>query len=164
MNAFNLWYVLSPHHNVLPWPKERIADSQAVIGNITFKQIGLFLASIFVLLICVVAWNRFDQDREFVWAAALYFGVFMLPTQVHERYLFPALIFLIIALAQDIRLWPILAGTMYTFAYNVTWVAPVNMSFLWASDFATAVAVLNVLLLAWLIYLLTIRRRPAASG
>lgn len=147
MNAFNLWYVLSPHHDVLPWPTESIADSQAVVGNVSYKEIGLFMAGLYVLVVCIVAWKHFDQGREFVWAAALYFGVFMLPTQVHERYLYPAPIFLIIALAQDRRLWPVVLGTMYTFAYNITWVVPVNMNLLWPPEIAGPVAYLNIVML-----------------
>lgn len=54
-----------------------------------------------------------------MWAAALYFAFFMLPHPVHERYLYPAAVFMLIAIVQDRRMWRIALGVTVTFTYNI---------------------------------------------
>jgi hypothetical protein len=67
----------------------------------------------------VIAWKRANQHGEFVLATASYMGFFTLLTQVHERYLYPAAVLSIFALAQDKRIWPITGALAVTFTYNL---------------------------------------------
>jgi glycosyl transferase family 87 len=121
VNAFNLWYILTPHQpgTALPWPDDQSPDTLRLLGPLTMKQIGLLLMGSYALLIMATAWFRPDDRREFVLAAALYFAFFMLPTEIHERYLYPALVLLIAGIAQDRRAWPLAVGTALTFTYNL---------------------------------------------
>ncbi len=148
MNSLNLWYVGSPHRlAVLPWPTEAPPDSQPLIGPLTSKQVGFVLIGLYTLVICITVWRQANERREFVWAAALYFAVFMLPTQIHERYLYPAAVLALLGAAQAPGLWVIAIGIMFTFSYNIELVAPSRWRFLWPPSIAMYVALLNSFLL-----------------
>ncbi len=110
--ADNLWYLLSPGG-------AEVSDAVAVIGPFTYRHIGLVMLALSVLVISAAAWRHADQKREFVWATALYFSFFMLPTQIHDRYLYPGAILALIAAAQDRRLWLVGITSMYTQAANL---------------------------------------------
>ncbi|HVO42895.1 MAG TPA: hypothetical protein VMT34_09735, partial [Aggregatilineales bacterium] len=155
VNAFNLWYAITPHQPgvILPYPFDKVKDT-LTIGPFTYKQVGLAMLGLFSLLMLITVWKQADQNREFVWAAAMYFGFFMLPTQIHERYLFPTGVFLVLALAQDRRLWFLALVTNYTLAYNIIQVMNQNWLgyFLWSRNVAMLVAWLNLPLLAQMIF------------
>ena len=118
-NAFNFWYALASIHKTGLLQFLEYPDSGLLLGLINYKQAGLLMFAVFVLLMMVVMWRRYQEKREFVWAAALYMGFFMLPTQVHERYLYPGAVLLLIATAQDATLWPLALSMMVTFSYNI---------------------------------------------
>src|SRR5262249_19326214 len=83
--------------------------------------------------------------------AALYFGFFMLPTQIHERYLCMAALLALIATAQDRRMWWVAAGLALTFSFNVLNVLDQPLRFLglvvWPRTTVAPIAVLNCLML-----------------
>lgn len=88
--AYNLWYLARPH-----------ATLQTALGDTTrwagaeLRTIGLIL---FLGYLAFVLW-RYGRNRDpLLSAAALCFAFFMLPTQVHSRYLFPFLAFLALLL------------------------------------------------------------------
>ena len=74
-------------------------------------------------------WRQYVERREFVWATALYLAFFMLPTQIHERYLYPAAALSVIAIVQDRRMWAIALPLMLSFTSNI--VAVPNEHFYW---------------------------------
>gem|GEM_PF-727088 len=119
--ALNLWYGVNP----MVWGEkppllyDTVSDATLLLGPLTNKQMGLLLLSLYTLLLGLIAWRQYRERREFVWAAALGFGFFMLPTEIHERYLLPAAIFLLVGIAQDWRLWPLALATFFTYSYNV---------------------------------------------
>ena len=82
VNAFNLWYLVTPStwDARPPLLFNNIQDSLLLFGSLTFKNVGLGFFVIYTTLILVAVWRNYNQHREFVWAAALYFGFFMLPT------------------------------------------------------------------------------------
>jgi Gpi18-like mannosyltransferase len=120
-NAFNLWYLLTPSiwyflpNDVRYMP----TDTSRVLGIITLKQVGFLLLGSYVTLVVVFMWRQYIQRREFVWATALYLAFFMLPTQIHERYLFPATALSLIAIVQDRRMWFIALPLMFSFTCNI---------------------------------------------
>ena len=57
-------------------------------------------------------------------AAALSLGVFMLLSEVHERYMFPALAFLLMASVQSKRMWLAYGVLSATFLFNLVTVSP----------------------------------------
>ncbi|MBL8162129.1 MAG: DUF2029 domain-containing protein [Anaerolineae bacterium] len=153
--ALNLWYAVIPSnwgaHPALVY--ENIPDT-LLLGPLSYKQIGLLLLALYALLIIVAAWRRGDERRAFVWAAALGFGFFMLPTQMHERYLFPAALLLLLGAAQDWRLWLPALLTIFTYSYNV--IVPTHAPFEWLGvnllftfgDVTLRTALLNLLIFA----------------
>jgi Gpi18-like mannosyltransferase len=110
--ADNLWYLLSPSG-------AEVSDAVPVVGPFTYRHIGLAMLALSVLVISAAAWRHANQKREFVWATALYFSFFMLPTQIHDRYLYPGAILALIAAAQDRRMWLVGIASMYTQAANL---------------------------------------------
>lgn len=165
-NAFNLWYLTIPSlWSLLPTNASAIPlDTHIVISNLSIRQISLLLFSSYILLITFFMWRRSSAQREFVWAAALYIGFFMLPTQMHERYLYPASVFSFIAIVQERRMWPI--ATMLLFSYTINIVVIPDVHFYWfgldlktlLSGSGLLAAVLNLLCLTGVI-LLIIRDR-----
>jgi Gpi18-like mannosyltransferase len=159
LNAYNLWYIGNPVSWVvkpgLPHLWELVGDKQLLFETFTYKDVGLGMFGLYGLLILTSVWRRPFERREFVWAGALYFGFFMLPTQIHERYLYPAAVFTLIGAAQDRRFWPVALGALFTYTYNVLVV--VDERFIWLGvdfvnlfgDIAIYVALLNMVLLAW---------------
>jgi Gpi18-like mannosyltransferase len=65
-------------------------DDGPFLGPLTAKQLGLGLFAGYVLVVVIALWRR-PTPRTLVLAAAMVaFGFFMLPTQMHERYVVPA--------------------------------------------------------------------------
>lgn len=120
-NAYNSWFALATLHkgSMMQFREPAFADTLTILGGISYKLIGLVCFGGFAGLIAVVCWRQAEQRREFVWAAALFFGFFMLPTQVHERYLYPAVVLLMIAVAQDRRLLGVAFAAIVTYSYNI---------------------------------------------
>ncbi len=120
-NAFNLWHLVGSLHKgaALRFGDVGYSDTQTVFGPLTFSQVGAGLLLIFVLLLLIIVWKRAHERQEFVWAAALYLGYFLLPTEVHERYLYTGAILMLLAVSQYKRvLWPAI-GVMLTYSYNI---------------------------------------------
>ncbi|HRE46573.1 MAG TPA: glycosyltransferase 87 family protein [Aggregatilineales bacterium] len=156
VNAFNLWYVVTPHKFALPFPYDYTLDSQPLSASLplSMNQAGLAALGVCTLLILCAVWRgakRTDpaERREFVWAAALYMVFFTLPTQIHERYLYPGVVLSIVALVQERRLIFVAIGSIYTFTYNLVIVlgVPLLTAALWIPQASAAIAALNLCLL-----------------
>ncbi|MFH0920070.1 MAG: hypothetical protein V1913_06880 [Fibrobacterota bacterium] len=94
MNAFNLWWLLSGGSGLSP-------DNAPFVFSLTAKSVGLTLFSLATLaaLLTVVrhegkAGARQEDSGLVLSFSLLAFAFFMLPTQMHERYLFPFFAFL----------------------------------------------------------------------
>lgn len=130
VNAYNLWTVVEPGF----WSGEfwSFGPSDALpswLAPLTYREVGFLLLGVYVLLVCWSMWRRAQEDREFVWAAALYVGFFILPTQMHERYFYPGVIMVILAIAQDRRFLVAALLTIWTFTFNL--IAALDAPFWW---------------------------------
>lgn len=96
IGAYNLWYLL--------FGDQTIPDRTLFMDIISYHAIGLLLLSIATLLICIALLRRSDRVARAESAAALALAFFVLPTQIHERYLFLSLAFLCMAVAAERRL------------------------------------------------------------
>lgn len=157
-NAYNFWYTVASFSKgrLLKFEEKAYVDYRRMLGNFTYKQAGLAIFGVFVLLSMIGTWHDALERRELVWAAALFMGFFVLPTQVHERYLYPAAVLALIAVAQDPRLWVIAGALAWTFTYNVLSVAvayrwPANT--LGAEFLAVPTALVNIVLLVVLTHM-----------
>ena len=130
INAFNLW------RN--PWSglgdtfqRGNDTDVALVIGSIglSWQQVGVLLFAAVALLALVQVARRDDVRGVLLASLLLAIAFFVLPTRVHERYLFPAL-----ALAAPLllsgRAWPwIYGGLTLSFFANIYWVYTEDWSF-----------------------------------
>lgn len=94
-NAFNLWTILGG---------QTIPDYRPFLG-LTYAGWGLLLIVLATAGVIWFLWRRPPGAPEVYYAAYfLCFAVFMLGTRMHERYLFPALIFLTAAVLWEKKL------------------------------------------------------------
>src|SRR5260221_4794730 len=161
-NAYNVWHLVGQVTQI-----NRYADNLPEIGPLSFKQIGFGLLGLYTLLMCVIAYRQADKPREFVWAAAQYVGFFMLPTEIHERYLYMGAVLCLVAVAQDRRLWWVALGLAYTFSFNLLNVAE-PLQWLWLSIWPRTttwpVAIINVTLLIELTWIAFSSTKPTKSA
>jgi len=78
VNAFNLWAI---------WPGLWVSDGSLFI-------LGWVLFGILATFVCYFLYKRLEEAGDILaifCAFLLFFGFFMLPTRIHERYLFPAI-------------------------------------------------------------------------
>jgi hypothetical protein len=92
VEAYNLWYVLDRID--IRWrgqpSDEARADTRIVLGGVSHRDVGLALLALWTAHILAGLW-RWPSDGGLVLAAAFqFFAVFMLPTQMHQRYILPA--------------------------------------------------------------------------
>jgi hypothetical protein len=100
--AYNIWFLATQGVST--------SDLDPLVGSMSFRQAGMLLLGAAVLLICVALWRRSDGPGRAAGAAVQALAFFMLPTQIHERYLFFTLAFLALRLASDrLALIPYLA-------------------------------------------------------
>lgn len=102
MHAYNFWYLILWENSEVP---RDLPDTDTLIG-VTYKAWGFIMfcfasaiALIPLLLKSAVAWVKghrlgFEQAEQFMLSAALVAVIFFFfPTQMHERYSHPALLF-----------------------------------------------------------------------
>jgi hypothetical protein len=146
-----------------PTMLEHNIDLNKALGGITWRTIGLFLLAMYaVFLLTIIHQQRF-QHREFIWAAAIYLGFFMLPTQIHERYIYPAIVFLALAIMQDKRVLPLAVISAFTFSYNLILVSEPPefvIAPLWSPALIIPVIGLNVVVFLGLTIILMRPLRP----
>ncbi|MFI5254595.1 MAG: phospholipid carrier-dependent glycosyltransferase [Candidatus Limnocylindrales bacterium] len=80
------------------------SDTVALLGGVPGVLIGSALLASAILLVFVQLLRRADRRSILLAAAFLSLACFLLPTRVHERYLFPAFIFLPLLAVFDRRL------------------------------------------------------------
>lgn len=88
LNAFNIWYRVMGIQPDTP-------DTLELMPGITLKRIGLLLLFVAVAYICIYLFksSRLQRPQLLKAATLLTFAFYMLPTQMHERYVFPAVVF-----------------------------------------------------------------------
>jgi Gpi18-like mannosyltransferase len=99
MNAYNLWWLLS-------WGRGRsLPDTDLFLGLISYRTLGTLLLGAFILvLVRYLFAGEKDEEAVFLSCALAFLAFFMLPTEMHERYIFPVFAFLLLAAAQNLRL------------------------------------------------------------
>jgi Gpi18-like mannosyltransferase len=91
MNAFNIWWLVGGNRS--PYISDRLRIGNALL---TYQGLGLILFAVAVVMILVRLWDSLrrepgDGAGEILLACALItFAFYLLPTQMHERYLVPA--------------------------------------------------------------------------
>lgn len=91
VNAFNVWWLGRE------WIGNRVPDTLTAFGPLTYKHVGLLMVGVYSVGLLVRVWVRFDIRDTALIAACLATAFFMLPTQIHTRYLHPVLPLLLLA-------------------------------------------------------------------
>jgi dolichyl-phosphate-mannose-protein mannosyltransferase len=162
LNAFNLWGLWA-----LPAAWESMPDDLPFLFGVTYNAWGTFLTAAAYAMIVFLSW-RTNSRRGLLWAClGLSLSLFMFPTRIHERYLFPAIVYAALAAAISPGLrWMYGALTVSYFA-NLYWVYAISGAvpldpFLHTSNvFSSPVSCLNV---ALFLYVLLRGRAALASA
>ena len=168
VEAYNLWYVLDRVDIRLRGMEsgEARADTRTLAGPVTHRDAGLALLAAWTLFILAGVW-RWPSDGALVLATAFQsFAVFMLPTQMHQRYVLPAAVLLALVAPVSRRarlLFVVLTVTAtlnqgldlgravldHAVAVDASRVADPPAIRMAIRNAATAVALVHVALLAW---------------
>jgi hypothetical protein len=112
VNAFNVWWLK------WGWLGNSVPDSATLIGPASYKQVGLLLVVLYSALLLWRFWTRYDRRDVALVATCLSAAFFLLPTQIHSRYLYPALPLLLLAAIQRPRLLGCYTVLSVTFFLN----------------------------------------------
>ena len=119
MTAFNVWYLVDGYDvNVRHLGDEARLDDRPAVGPLTFKQLGLLLVAIDLAAVAaVLCWRPTDQLLP-VAAALGVFAFYMLATQMHGRYVVPAVALLAVAWRAAPAFRPVWVGLVVTATLN----------------------------------------------
>ena len=121
MGAHNLWWLVSRGRGDL-------SDGRALLGPLSYRQVGLILFGLSYLLVLYNLHKKPGKDALFRAGWLISFFFFMLPTQIAERYLFPALPLLLlwgIEKRRARRLYFLLSATFFLNLYLVFYFLPI---------------------------------------
>jgi Gpi18-like mannosyltransferase len=153
MNAFNFWWVFFGEQ------AHSISDSLGTV--ISYKNLGFLLFGAFMLPAIYYLYKKAkDLSDYFLVASYFYIIFFVFPTQIHERYIFPALALLPFAMVKNksfFWLYLVLSATLFLNNYAILQYAypqfPV-LSFLspesWVGVWTEPIAIANVLIAIYL--------------
>jgi len=130
MNAFNLWWLPQAMQSRL------VNDSELFIGPLNYKLIGLGLFALSYLFILLWLNKREKKINSLILASVfISFCFYSLPTEIHERYIFPlfALFCLILPFEKELR--KIFAVISLTTLLNLVYVLPLTfLSLKWQTE------------------------------
>jgi len=182
MNAYNPWFIAHIRSRELLgyW----VEDSTALLGPLTIRHVGMVLTIGYALLVLFVLFRRWQMARSgdrpervadaigqigaFFAAGLLVFGFFILATEMHERYILPALAPLAVAAAllRPARLpFVLLSATVFL---NLIHVLPLTRDQIQLMerlpDIRFALSAANTALLVWWTWLFVRGERTLASS
>jgi len=165
MNAFNFWWLISKGNGANFW------DGQRLLNLFSLKTIGsVFLLAFMVLLLKYL----FDKEKDkkavptgrqavFFSCALALFSFFMLPTEMHERYILPVFAFLLLAAADDLPMqisYGVLSATgFFNLAIVLSWAYPNNVPLVGKISqghfIDISASIVNLAVLAFFIFLIS---------
>jgi hypothetical protein len=107
LRAWNPWWLLQE----LGAKGEFVSDATQVLGPLTFRQLGFVLAGILAVVVFVGVYRRPTAENLALGLAAISLVAFISLTTMHERYAYPAFVFLLLAIPR-----PVVAITWVAFA------------------------------------------------
>lgn len=130
INAFNLWRnPWSGLGDTLHWGDDRGVGLVLGSLSLSWQLVGTLLFAIVAALALISVARRDDLRGVLLASLVLAVAFFVLPTRVHERYLFPALA-LAAPLVLSGRSWPWIYGALsLSFFANVYWVYTEDWAF-----------------------------------
>lgn len=116
IEAYNPWYLLDRLESRMGRlsPAEVRLDTRPVAGPLTYRHLGLAAFGAYLLFVCAQVWRRPRPDVLVLGVSLSLFGFFMLPTQIHGRYLVAAVPVLALAAARSRLAWVLFLGLSVT--------------------------------------------------
>jgi hypothetical protein len=110
--AYNGWYLLDRFDIAVRGQPavEARRDDRPALGPLTARDVGLAAFAAAMLFLMTALWRHPTDDGLVLATAMSFFAFFMLPTQVHQRYLVPAAALLALAAGRSRRGLALLAG------------------------------------------------------
>lgn len=108
--AYNLWWLVAD---------DRAVSDLTEWAGVSYRSIGFLLVAAAAMLVLLAVLRDPSGRTRAVAAAAMAMAFFALPTQIHERYAFFALPFLLLAAATDLRLLGAYALVVVTGTINI---------------------------------------------
>jgi hypothetical protein len=119
LRAWNPWWIVQE----LGAGGGFVADRTVVLGPLTFRTIGFLVAGLLAIVVFIAVYRRPTPEQLALGLAAISLAAFVALTTMHERYAYPALVFLLFALGRHAvaAVWVAFAAT---FAVNLVVAAP----------------------------------------
>src|SRR5262249_42945907 len=105
LRAWNPWWLVQE----LGAGGAFVSDQTAVLGPLTFRTLGYLVAGLLAVVVFVAVYRRPTPEQLALGLAAVSLAAFVALTTMHERYAYPTLVFLLLAIGRP--------------AVAVTWVA-----------------------------------------
>ncbi|HVP10876.1 MAG TPA: hypothetical protein VMV94_06755 [Phycisphaerae bacterium] len=125
MNGFSAWFLTNPIPGVPLTFNPYLRDDMPWVLGISARKIGLVATAATAILVAIVLWRRKCDSPGLRWAARLLpLAFFVLPTQIHERYLFPIIALWAWACESNRRWWVCWIVLSVCGFLNAVWVFP----------------------------------------
>lgn len=128
LNGFSAWFLATPllephlHDNLAEWYAR---DGVPGFLGLALRTWGLLGFGCVAVCAMVVLWRRRCDERSLFWASRLLpLAFFVLSTQMHERYLFPAIAIWAWAACRSPRWWACWIVVGLCVSANVVWAWP----------------------------------------
>jgi len=141
--AFNPWWFFNAEPDMPRWYYVfTLDDGEPFLGPITPKHVGFAALAAFSLWVMWMVYRRgWAYEPVVAGAAAMAMGFFILPTEIHERYGFPAMILAACLVGAGWRHLPVLLILSAAQFYNLTSVQPMeDPRFAWLMPVANALS------------------------
>jgi dolichyl-phosphate-mannose-protein mannosyltransferase len=88
INALNFWYLVTGGSGNWGFNAPLLLpDTTSLLGPITYRSVGIIVLAAWMLTVLLLAYRARSNPRNWLLAAALIaIGIFLWPTQAHERY------------------------------------------------------------------------------
>ncbi|OGO53852.1 MAG: hypothetical protein A2V85_11335 [Chloroflexi bacterium RBG_16_72_14] len=119
LRAWNPWWIVQE----LGAGGGFVADTTPVLGPFTFRHVGYAIAGLLSLVVFVGVYRRPTAEQLALGLAAISLVAFVSLTTMHERYAYPAFVFLLLAAGRpgELATWALFA---VAFALNLVTAAP----------------------------------------
>jgi len=144
MGAFNVWAIL------LSSMPDFTLDNGKWLFGLTFETLGAIASAVIYCIIMLIYWTKRDS-KALIWSClAISLTLFMVPTRMHERYLFVGVVFAELIAVIFPRLWWCYGLLTLTYLSNLYWVynyyyPTMRLDWLYSSAvFVHLIAVINL--------------------
>lgn len=143
IGAYNLWHLLT-------WGRGG-DDDRMLLGLLTYRSMGMLLVGSAAALVMLAMVRCADARARVAGAAVLGVAFFVLPTQIHERYLFLPMVFLALSIIHNERVILAYVIIMLSATINILGTldgfVPLAHAFIRASPLPLVCAAANLLVL-----------------